>query len=141
MKEANAETFLLVEDDPGDVFLMERAIKRAGISNPLKLVSHGQEALDYFAGKGDFANREKHPIPAVVFLDLKLPFVHGFEVLTWIRRQPELASVVVIVLTSSSEERDSKLAYELGARSYLVKPPTPESLTSVLKSLQTLRRS
>ncbi len=141
MKEPSKETILLVEDDPGDVFLMERVMKRAGISNPLRIVSHGQEALDYFMGKGSFADREKNPIPAIVFLDLKLPYVHGFEVLSWIRTQPDLAAVIVIVLTSSSEERDSKRAYELGARSYLVKPPTAESLISILNSLKTIPRS
>jgi len=129
------QCILLVEDDPGDVFLMERALKKAHLSNPLRVVSTGQEALDYFSGVEKFADREQYPIPSIVFLDLKLPYVHGFEVLAWIKRQPHLESVVVIVLTSSCEEKDSIKAYELGAQSFLVKPPTAESLLAIFNPL------
>jgi CheY-like chemotaxis protein len=127
---------LLVEDNEDDVFLMKRALKEAGIVNPLHIVEDGQEAKDYLAGAGKFADRASYPLPAVVFLDLKLPLVSGHEVLAWIRQQPELESLVIIVLTSSNEASDLSRSYALGANSYLVKPPTPEQLEELAKAFR-----
>ena len=127
---------LLVEDNEDDVFLMKRALKSARIVNPLLVVEDGQEALDYLGGAGKFANRDQYPLPAVVFLDLKLPFISGHEVLAWIRRQKQLESMVVIVLTSSNEASDLSRCYALGANSYLVKPPTPEQLDDLAKAFK-----
>jgi CheY-like chemotaxis protein len=129
-------TILLVEDDPNDVFLMKRALKAAAITNPLKVATDGQEALDYLAGAGQFENRAEFPIPSLIFLDLKLPYKSGFEVLEWIRSQPSLDSTLVVVLTSSSEERDIKETYRLGAKSFLVKPPTQAMLSDLMLSLR-----
>ncbi len=130
------QTILLVEDSEDDVFLMKRALKESNILNPLQIAVHGQHAIDYLAGTGKYADRVQHPLPSLIFLDLKLPFKHGFEVLQWIREQPGLAAILVIVLTSSSEERDIQQAYRLGARSFLVKPPTPEMLVELMLSLK-----
>jgi CheY-like chemotaxis protein len=127
---------LLVEDNEDDVFLMRRALKGAKVVNPLHVVEDGQEAVDYLAGTGKFADRQKHPLPAVVFLDLKLPYLSGHEVLAWIRRQKELESLVVIVLTSSNEPSDLSRCYALGANSYLVKPPTPDQLQDLAKAFK-----
>ena len=127
---------LLVEDNEDDVFLMRRALKGARVTNPLFVVDDGQQALDYLAGTGKFADREQHPLPGVVFLDLKLPFLSGHEVLAWIRRQKALESLVVIVLTSSNEASDLSRCYALGANSYLVKPPTPEQLEDLAKAFK-----
>jgi len=129
-------TILLVEDDPNDVFLMKRAMKGATITNPLKVAENGQEAIDYLAGTGKYADRTEYPIPSLIFLDLKLPYKSGFEVLSWIRGQESLDSTLVVVLTSSSEERDIKETYRLGARSFLVKPPTPTMLLELMVSLK-----
>lgn len=129
-------TILLVEDDPNDVFLMQRALKRAEIPNPLKVAEDGQAAIDYLSGARHFANRDEFPIPNLVFLDLKLPYKNGFEVLEWIRNQPSLDSTLVVVLTSSSEERDIKETYRLGARSFLVKPPNQTMLSELMISLK-----
>ncbi len=129
-------TILLVEDDPNDIFLMKRALKHAEIVNPLKMACNGQEAINYLSGTEEFSDRAQFPLPTVVFLDLKLPYKSGFEVLQWIRSQPSLASVVVVVLTSSSEERDIKESYRLGARSFLVKPPTQGMLSELMLSLR-----
>lgn len=129
-------TILLVEDGEDDVFIMKRALNQAGVMNPLQVVSDGQMALDYLAGTGDYSDRERFPLPFLVFLDLKLPYVHGFEVLSWVRSQEPLNSIVVIVLTSSDEPRDQQRAYALGARSYLVKPPKPEVLLGIFDSLK-----
>jgi CheY-like chemotaxis protein len=128
-------TILLVEDNEDDIFLMRRALKKAQIVTNLQTVTDGQQALDYLSGAGQFSDRRVFPLPTVVFLDLKLPYVGGFEVLAWLREQPLLNSIVVVVLTSSAENRDHEKASALGARSYLVKPPTPESLRQVLESL------
>jgi len=136
MKMNSSATILLVEDDPNDVFLMKRALKASAISNPLKVATDGREAMDYLAGAGLFANRTEFPIPSLIFLDLKLPYKSGFAVLEWIRTQPSLDSMLVVVLTSSSEERDIKEAYRLGARSFLVKPPTQTMLSDLMASLQ-----
>jgi len=130
------QTILLVEDSEDDVFLMKRALKEANILNPLQIAVHGQHAIDYLAGTGKYADRVQHPLPSLIFLDLKLPFKHGLEVLKWIHEQPSLETILVIVLTSSSEERDIQQAYSLGARSFLVKPPTPEMLLELMLSLK-----
>jgi CheY-like chemotaxis protein len=127
---------LLVEDNEDDVFLMKRALKGANVINPLFVAEDGQEALDYLAGASKFADRDSYPLPAVVFLDLKLPFISGHDVLRWIRRQKELDSLVVIVLTSSNEASDLSRCYALGANSYVVKPPTPEQLEELAKAFK-----
>jgi len=127
---------LLVEDNEDDVFLMKRALKGARVINPLHVVEDGQEAVDYLAGAGKFADRSEYPLPAVVFLDLKLPYISGHDVLAWIRRRKELESLVVIVLTSSNEASDLSRCYALGANSYVVKPPTPDQLEELAKAFK-----
>jgi CheY-like chemotaxis protein len=134
-------TILLVEDNEDDVFAMKRALKRANITHPLQTVTDGKQALDYLAGADQYSDRRRFPIPSLMFLDLKLPYVHGFEVLEWVRQKPEFNSIDVIVLTSSAVEKDHEKARALGARSYLVKPPTPEMLLGVLGSLQSLAQA
>ncbi|MDB6110046.1 MAG: response regulator receiver protein [Pedosphaera sp.] len=126
---------LLVEDNQDDVFLMKRAMSKANPDLRMHVASDGQEALDYLAGVGNYADRASCPLPQCIFLDLKLPFVHGFEVLEWIRNRPSLAHITVFVLTSSPEDRDLQRAKELGAKAYLVKPPTPQMLLQVLESV------
>jgi len=132
---------LLVEDNEDDVFLMKRALKGARVVNPLLVVEDGQQAVDYLGGAGKFADREQYPLPAVVFLDLKLPLLSGHDVLAWIRRQRELESLVVIVLTSSNEPSDLNRCYALGANSYVVKPPTPEQFAAVKAQQEAHRRA
>lgn len=127
---------LLVEDNEDDVFLMKRALLGANVVNPLYVVEDGQEALDYLGGAGKFADRDNYPLPVVVFLDLKLPYISGHDVLAWTRRQKELESLVVIVLTSSNEASDLSRCYALGANSYLVKPPTPDQLEDLARAFK-----
>lgn len=136
---SSTSRILLVEDDENDVFLMERALSKAKCAMPMHIVFNGQEALDYLEGRGQYVDRAAHPLPECVFLDLKLPFVHGFEVLAWIRRQPALENISVFVLTSSPEERDRKKALELGAKTFLVKPPSAEMLQEVFKNFPTCK--
>jgi len=113
---------LLVEDRPDDVFLMLRAFEKAGIKNPVRVVTDGEEAIRYLSGEAKYSDREVFPLPELVLLDLKLPKVDGFEVLRWIRSQPSLMGLRVVVLTSSSDIRDVNNAYAIGANSFLVKP-------------------
>jgi CheY-like chemotaxis protein len=131
-----SRAILLVEDNEDDLFLLKRALLSARIVNPVLVVETGQEAMDYLGGAGKFADRDSYPIPAVVFIDLKLPFVFGHEVLAWIRRQKQFESLVVIVLTSSNEADDLNRCYSLGANSYLVKPPTAEQLEALAKAFK-----
>ena len=127
---------LLVEDEPSDVFLMKRALKGAQILNPLQVACDGQEAINYLSGAGKFSDRDQFPIPSIIFLDLKLPYKSGFEVLTWIRSQTNLDRTLVMVLTSSSEERDIAQCYKLGAQTFLVKPPNAGMLLELMISLK-----
>lgn len=121
----SSHTILLVEDNEDDVFLMELALKAANIFNPLQVVEDGERAVDYLAGAGAYADRRKFPFPAVVFLDVKLPYMSGFDVLAWMRSRSDLPRPPVIVLSSSNSPRDMELASTYHA-SYAVKPPTTE---------------
>lgn len=125
---------LLVEDDPNDILLLERAFGKAQLTAPLQ-VNDGEEAIAYLAGEGNYADRERHPLPNLVLLDLKLPKKSGLEVLHWLRQQPVLQRLPVVVLTSSREHSDVNRAYELGANSYLVKPVRSQDLVEMIKTL------
>jgi len=100
------------------------------------VVSDGEQAIEYLSGNGEIKDRSLYPFPALVFLDLKLPFKSGHEVLEWIRGEAELDELVVVVLTSSDEPSDIARAYKLGANSYLVKPPSLEQLRDLAKSFK-----
>lgn len=127
---AEDPVILLVEDNEDDVFFMRRAFKQAGLTNRLELAHNGEAAIQYLSGANPFQDREKFPLPGLIFLDLKMPILNGFDVLSWIKTQPRLNTIPVAVLSSSPEDRDMKKAYELGARCYLIKPPTPQMLKS-----------
>ena len=113
---------LLVEDRADDVTLVIRSFDRAGIKNPIRVVPDGEQALAYLNGSGSYSDRQAHPLPELILLDLKMPKVDGFEVLRWIRTHPHLSRLRVVVLTSSDNIRDVNLAYNCGANSFLVKP-------------------
>jgi CheY-like chemotaxis protein len=130
---AKTPTILLAEDDENDVFFMRRALQKAEIKFPLHVVPNGQEALDYLGGAGKFGDRDHYPLPSLVMLDLKMPFVDGFDVLAWISSQLSLKEIPVVVLTSSSEERDRQKVMELGAKAYFVKPPTANMVQEMMR--------
>lgn len=129
------KTILQVEDDPNDVFLLQHALKQAGVANPIHVATDGQQAIDYLKGTGKFANRETFPLPCLVLLDLKLPHVMGFSVLKWIRQQPGPA-LVVVMLTASGEDADVVTAYRLGANGFLVKPSQASKLVEMAKAIK-----
>ena len=126
---------LLAEDDPNDVLLIQRAFQRNHVANPVQVVRDGEEALAYLSGQAPFADRERHPLPVLMLMDLKMPRKSGLEVLEWVRRQPGLKRLPIIVLTSSNQSPDINRAYELGANSYLVKPAGFDSLLDLVKNL------
>lgn len=128
----NEELIVLVEDNEDDVFFMRRALKAAGITSPIRVLTDGQQASDFLAGSPPESNKVS---PGIVFLDLKLPYCTGFEVLEAMRRQGTLENTNVVILTSSPEERDRRRARELGAAAYLVKPPTPGMLKELFGAL------
>jgi CheY-like chemotaxis protein len=134
--EFDDQTILLIEDNEGDVYLFKRVVSKAGIKNPVQVVRTGEQAVGYLAGTGKYEDRQQYPLPFLVMLDLKLPLKDGLDVLQWMRERPDLASTKVIVLTSSSEPRDVERANQLGALSYLVKPPNQDALVQILERLR-----
>ena len=129
------KTILQVEDDPNDVFLLQHAMTKAGVENPIQVATDGQQAIDYLKGAGKFANRGRFPFPCLVLLDLKLPHVTGLNVLKWIRQQPG-AALVVVMLTASGEDEDIAAAYRLGANGFLVKPSQASQLVEMAKAIK-----
>ncbi len=132
---SRTHTILLVEDSRDDAFFMEYALRKAGITHSLHLAPDGEAALEYLQGTGQYADRAAFPLPTVIFLDLKMPCLNGFEVLAWIRAQPALRHLPVFILTGSSEDRDRARARELGAEGYFVKPPNDAMLREIMEGL------
>ncbi len=127
---------LYVEDEEVDVLLMRLGFERAGIADRLAVVTDGQAAIDYLAGAGPYANREQHPLPCMVLLDLKLPRRSGFEVLRWIREHPKLKTVPVAILTSSGHERDLEQAEAIGVEDYIVKKAKIAQIAELAQNLK-----
>lgn len=130
-----SNTILQVEDDPNDVFFFKQAMKKVGATNPIQVACNGQQAIDYLKGVGPFADRVTHPLPCLVLLDLKLPYVMGLDVLRWIREQPGSIRVVVL-LSASGQESDIATAYRLGANGYLIKPSEASQLHEMARSIK-----
>ncbi len=128
-------SILIVEDNTDDVLLIKRAFQQCGVVNPLRFVTDGEQAVAYLKGTGEFGDRKKNPLPVLILLDLKMPRMNGFEFLRWLRNEPDLKKIIVVILTSSSESPDINRAYELGANSYLVKPVRFEDLIRIVKEL------
>ncbi len=131
-----AKPILLVEDEEHDVLFMRIALKRAGVENRLAVARDGREAIAYLAGQGEFANRQEHPLPGLVLLDLRLPHVPGIQVLRWLRAQPTLAQVPVIIFSSSDQDADVDNAYRSGANGYVIKPPAPAALLEIVRRIK-----
>jgi CheY-like chemotaxis protein len=132
----SAPPILYAEDDENDAFLIQRAFKQEVVRNPLVIIPDGKAAIDYLTGTDPYANREEHPLPCLILLDLKMPGKSGLEVLEWIRHQPGISILPVVMLTSSDQESDIHRAYLLGANGYLVKANKPEEILAMVKAIK-----
>ena len=129
---------LYAEDSDDDAFLMKRAFTKMKFPGSLVVVPHGLEATTYLAGEGEYANRERHPLPRLILLAIKLPHLGGLQVLQWIRKRPEFQDTPVVMLTSSSQDTDVTTAYASGADGYLVKPASLDTFRALVEDLATV---
>lgn len=129
-------TILLVDDSVDDIFLVRTAFENAKITNPIQEVHNGDEAIAYLQGEPPFDDRGKFPLPALMLLDLNMPMRNGFQVLEWLRAQPGLKRINVVILTASLREQDVDRAFDLGANSFIVKPSSIEGLTAIARCLR-----
>ena len=132
----STRSVLLVDDDENDVELMRHAFAAGDFQFPVTEVTGGEQAISYLKGEGVYSDRGKYPVPAMLILDLKMPRVNGFDVLTWIRSQPELGHLRVVVTTTSAEGEDIARAHELGATCYIVKPMSLFDLGEMMRTLR-----
>jgi two-component system response regulator len=130
-----SKTILLVEDNPSDVGLTQRALEKSHVANKLVTVEDGQEALDYLIGGDPLTGPEMNELPALILLDLKLPKVDGLQVLRQIRANERTHRLPVVILTTSSEEQDIAQSYDLGANSFIRKPV---DFTQFVQAIQNL---
>jgi two-component system response regulator len=135
MAVTNEVEILLVEDNPNDVELTLRALKKHNLANKVHVVKDGAEALEYIFANGAYTHRKIEDHPKVILLDLKLPKVDGLEVLRQIKSDDRTKVIPVVVLTSSKEERDMVESYRLGANSYIAKPVDFESFVKAVSEL------
>jgi len=130
----SAPLTLLAEDDDNDVYFIQRAFEQLQIELRFRRVVDGEDAIEYLSGEGKYANREEFPLPRLLLLDLKMPRKNGFEVIEWVRNQPKLRKLPVVVLTSSRADPDIDRAYELGANTYFVKPVKFDNLVEFVQA-------
>jgi CheY-like chemotaxis protein len=126
-------TILVVEDEAADAELLMTAMKRAGFTNPVRVVENGERAIAYLEGRAPYDDRTTSPVPSLIFTDLKMPMVSGFEVLQWIREHPSIKVAPIIVLTGSALPEDVAKAYRLGANSYITKPQGLDAWAAMIK--------
>ncbi len=130
------QTILLVDDSENDLFLMRIAFKKSEFNSPLPEVHNGEEAIAYLKGEGAYNDRNQYPLPAVMLLDLNMPRKNGFDVLKWVRAEPMLKRISIIILSASLRTEDVERAFDLGANAFLVKPATLEQLITMIRRLR-----
>jgi CheY-like chemotaxis protein len=131
---------LLAEDNADDVFLLQQAIKKAGVPAHLNTAADGLEAIAYLKGEGIYADRDVHPFPDVLLLDLNMPRMNGFEVLESVRQDPVCSRLMVYILSASSRDADIQRAYDLRANSYIIKPSRLDELIGFVSALHQWHR-
>lgn len=129
------QTILLVDDSENDLFLMRAAFQMANCDIPLQEARNGEEAIAYLKGEGPYADRNQYPLPTVMLLDLNMPRMNGFDVLAWVRAQPGLKRLAIIIMTASMRVEDVEQAFDLGATSFLVKPSDLDTLADMMRCL------
>jgi CheY-like chemotaxis protein len=135
-KVANPVPILVADDDAQDTMLVKMVVERASLSLRLTSVKDGEEAIDYLMGRKHFADRHAHPFPKMLLLDLKMPRLNGFDVLNFVRQQPGLRQLPIVIFSSSDDPKDIQRAYDGGANSYLCKPHSTDDLSALLKALE-----
>ena len=135
MSNFDEQVFLLADDSESDVALMREAFAKAGVPNPLVVVPGGDEVMAYLKREAPYDEPSGRPSPFVLLLDLNMPGKNGFEVLSWVRQQPTLKRLVIIILTASSRAVDADRAYDLGANFYLTKPGQFKELVEMTQCL------
>jgi CheY-like chemotaxis protein len=131
----NDASVLLADDSEEDALLIRHAFQKAGIPNPLHIVNSCEEAISYLSGRRGYSNREEHPLPHLLLLDLRMQGLDGFELLRWVRHRPGLESLAIVVMTASHKAWDMNEAYRLGANSFLLKPTDFEGLIELARGL------
>jgi len=127
-------SIIVVEDEPDEVFLLKQAFQKCGVSNPIQVFRDGQEVIDYLSQRGnDTGKPASDAVPALMLLALKIPRKTGFEVLEWVREQPGLRRLVVVMMAFSSDLSDINRAYQLGCNSYLLKPGNVDQLVDMIR--------
>ena len=134
--ERKGSVILMVEDDENDILLLQRALKKEGVTLPIQVVTDGLTAIEYLEGKGEYSDRQKYPLPCLVLLDLKLPRKNGLEVLSWVRRHEDLKDLPVYMLSSSGQDKDRSEAERHGVEVYRVKPVSLEELLQVAREIR-----
>lgn len=135
MNDTNIIELLLVEDNPQDLELALRSLRKINLANHIEVARDGAEALDFIFCEGAHATRKMSDGPKVILLDLKLPKVDGLEVLKRVKSDPRTRMIPVVVLTSSKEQRDIVESYDLGVNSYIVKPVNFEGFSAAVEQL------
>jgi CheY-like chemotaxis protein len=134
-------TLLVAEDDENDFLVLGRALRKANFETDLRRVRDGAEVIGYLAGENGFADRESHPLPELILLDLKMPGKGGLDVLIWLRNHEQLKRLPAIVLSASDNPTDMQQARALGATAYLVKPSAYDGYPKVVQALRDLWRT
>jgi CheY-like chemotaxis protein len=130
------QCILQIDDDPDDVFLLKSVFLQAGISNPIQLATDSESAISYLTQAASQGDKNRHPMPCLIMLDIKLQHKTGLEVLAWIRQQPSLKRLVVIMFSSSALPEDIDRAYDLGANSFIEKPVNYEQSLELARLLK-----
>jgi CheY-like chemotaxis protein len=132
----SAAPILHVEDNEDDQFFLKRAFAAADIRNTVHFVDDGQKAIDYLSSQGGFTDQQQFPTPCLIILDLKLPKIHGLDVLRWVRAHKEFKSIIVVILSSSPLRNDVDMAYDIGVNSFLVKPLSADQMIHIARLIK-----
>jgi CheY-like chemotaxis protein len=129
------QPILVADDDPDDTFFIQRLIKKTGVSNPVKAFDDGTEVVNYLGARIANPTNQRHQIPLLLFLDLKMAGLGGFGFLEWVRTQKQLMPLTMVVLSNSNAPEDVRRALELGAHRYLVKYPCAQTISTIVHSV------